>query len=66
MAERYWEGRWRDEAAENDRLRAAMTPLDKRLEMMRLLQELRQDSEKPGETILRALLCLAARRTATD
>ena len=25
-AERYWEGRWRDEAAENDKLRAALKP----------------------------------------
>lgn len=25
-AERYWEGRWRDEAAENERLRAALQP----------------------------------------
>lgn len=32
----------------------------KRIEMMRLLQELRQDDEAPGDTILRALLVLRA------
>ena len=25
-AERYWEGRWRDEAADNERMRAALQP----------------------------------------
>ena len=28
-AERYWEGRWRDEAAENERLRAGLRPFAK-------------------------------------
>ena len=28
-AERYWEGRWRDEAAENDRLRAALMSIER-------------------------------------
>ena len=27
-AERYWEGRWRDEAADNERLREALTKIN--------------------------------------
>lgn len=32
-AERYWEGRWRDEAADNERLRAALAPFLKAAEL---------------------------------
>jgi hypothetical protein len=30
-ANRYWEGRWRDEKAENERLRALLTAMDEQV-----------------------------------
>jgi hypothetical protein len=52
-AERYWEARWRDEARENDRLRAALVRADGSVsvELLQIEREVTDDLRKQNDKL---------------
>ena len=66
-AERYWEARWRDEKAENDRLRATpavVVPNEPTPEMLVAGRMADEDCDMPGQ-VYRAMIAAAPAHTAT-